>query len=314
MLSSSELSNSTALFDIGKNRFLSHSTLKGRLPDVETALFFAKVYDLNYAQLSDLLRLLFKTSVMSVLSEGGHSTELQGYLVSTVPPEVWPEEEPEFVEAPPPAEILPELWASLEIEVATSIKQVADKLATTLDLLPGKQGQMVFSHMARLNKQRPTVGVYGAQIHHPRVERNLVILDVSGSVSSGTVAAIINDVVGLSWKANAYLAIVSNNTFLWEPGSYNVADVLAKAEYAGTHYETLTPIFDQDWGTVVTIADYDSSWSAKEWLKTHAKGRVGQVLDISLVDRVSFLAECVGQLADEVRPLLVGASYRALRY
>ena len=81
-------------------------------------------------------------------------------------------------------------------------------------------------------------------------------------------------------------------------------DVLAKAEYGGTHYEQLKPLFDQSWGTVITIADYDSSPSAMKTL-ANCKGHIGQVLDISLVSRTTFLAECVGQLADEVRPLML---------
>jgi hypothetical protein len=76
----------------------------------------------------------------------------------------------------------------------------------------------------------------------------------------------------------------------------------------GTHYETLTPLMKRDWGTVITIADYDSSQSAKNHLRDNAFGRIGQVLDLSLVNRPTYLAECVGQFADKVTPLLVGSS------
>ena len=54
----------------------------------------------------------------------------------------------------------------------------------------------------------------------------------------------------------------------------------------------------------VTIADYDSSLGAKQVLASRS-GRIGTVLDISLVGKPTFLSECVGQLADEVKPLLV---------
>jgi hypothetical protein len=33
------------------------------------------------------------------------------------------------------------------------------------------------------------------------------------------------------------------------------------------------------------------------------------VLDISLVNKPTFLAQCVGQLAADVQPLLIGSSY-----
>jgi hypothetical protein len=36
------------------------------------------------------------------------------------------------------------------------------------------------------------------------------------------------------------------------------------------------------------------------------------VLDVSLVGRPTFLAECVGQLADEVRPILTAAAGASL--
>ena len=181
---------------------------------------------------------------------------------------------------------------------------VADKLVNTLHMMPSKQGAMAFSHMAKLNRQRPSIGTYQASIHHTPVPDALVILDVSGSMSEYTIRTIINDVVAMSWKANASLAIVSDTTTLWAPGDYSVSDVLDRAEYGGTRYETLAPLFNRDWGTVVTIADYDSAYIAKSMLGA-CTGHIGTVLDISLVNRSTFLAECVGQLADKVQPLMV---------
>lgn len=307
-LSPNELRDSLEVFDAGGGKRFSVATLKNLLPNIETALFFGKVYELDYTTLSKLLRVVFKTDLLDALMSGGHSTELQDYIVSTVPPHVWPETKPTFVDEPPKGELLPELWASLEIDIATSIKDVANKLVHTLHLLPSKEGKLLFSHMAVLNRQRPTVGDFRAGVHHERITNNLVILDVSGSMTEHTIRSIIDDVVALSWKANAHLAIVSNSTYHWEPGSYNVKDVLARAEFGGTHYETLAPLLNQDWGTVITIADYDSSSSAKEWIASNAKGRIAQVLDISLVNSPTYLAECMGQLADDVRPLLIGNS------
>ncbi len=303
-MTTSSLRDSTSLFEVKPNKYVSIQQLKSWLPTVKTALWFGKVYQLNYRRLSTLLATLFQTDVMDALMDGGHSTELQDYLVDTVPSYLLPEDMPVAIDDPPPAEVLPELWESLSIEVAKSIQEVADKLSSALHRMPSKEGQMLFANLAKMNLRRPTMGVYQAQVQHQQVPDVLVILDVSGSMSEQTVRTIIDDVVALSWKANAHLAIVSNSAFHWEPGSYNVLDVLAKAEYSGTHYEMLAPLFDKDWGTVVTIADYDSSSSAKHAL-ANCRGRIGKVLDISLVNRVTFLAECVGQLADEVQPLLI---------
>ena len=303
-MTTSSLRDSTSLFEVKPNKYVSIQQLKSWLPTVKTALWFGKVYQLDYDRLSTLLHALFKTDIMNAFMEGGHSIELQDYLVDTVPDYMLPENKPDTVEAPPPAEVLPELWESLAIEVAKSIQEVADKLSSALHRMPSKEGQMLFANLAKMNLRRPTMGVYRAQVQHQQVPDVLVILDVSGSMSEQTVRTIIDDVVALSWKANAHLAIVSNSAFHWEPGSYNVEDVLRKAEYLGTHYEKLAPLLDKDWGTVVTIADYDSSASAKKVL-ANCRGRIGKVLDISLVHQVTFLAECVGQLADEVQPLLI---------
>ena len=302
--STSSSSNDMTLFEVKPDIYLSAGTLRRHLPTVELALFFAKVYQLDYTKLGQLLRMLFNTPVVQALTEGSHSVELQDYLVETVPTEIL-EEMQQFTSEPmPSSEVLVQLWKSLEVEVAKSIQEVANKLAGTLHLLPSKEGDMLFASMAKINRLRPTVGVYGAHIRHAPVPEVLVVLDVSGSMTEETIEAIIGDVVAMSYNANASLAVVSNSAFLWAPGGYSVKDVLAKAEYGGTHYEQLKPLFDQSWGTVITIADYDSSPSAKKTL-ANCKGHIGQVLDISLVSRTTFLAECVGQLADEVRPLML---------
>lgn len=302
--STSNSSNDMTLFEVKPDIYLSAGTLRRHLPTVELALFFAKVYQLDYTKLGQLLRMLFNTPVVQALTEGSHSVELQDYLVETVPTEILAEMQQFTSEPMPSSEVLVQLWKSLEVEVAKSIQEVANKLAGTLHLLPSKEGDMLFASMAKINRLRPTVGVYGAHIRHAPVPEVLVVLDVSGSMTEETIEAIIGDVVAMSYNANASLAVVSNSAFLWAPGGYSVKDVLAKAEYGGTHYEQLKPLFDQSWGTVITIADYDSSPSAKKTL-ANCKGHIGQVLDISLVSRTTFLAECVGQLADEVRPLML---------
>lgn len=311
-LTPSEVRDSLALFHLNNGKRVSVATLKALLPDIETALFFGKVYGLNYSQLSSLLRLLFNSTVLEALTEGEHSTELQDYLVDTIPEDVLIQAT-QLVDKPAPVGVLPEIWAELEVEVADSIAKVATELAGALDLLPGKYGHMVFQQMAKLNRQRNTIGSYSAVVKRESQVPNLVILDVSGSMSEATVRAIAEDVVALGYKANAHFAIVSDGATAWEPGSYNVDQVLASATYGGTHYETLTPLLNRSWGTVITIADYDSSLSAQEYIRLHAKGSIQQVLDLSLVNQPTFLAECLGPLASSIRPLLIGNTRYVLR-
>jgi hypothetical protein len=307
MLTSQELRDSLTLVEIAPGKKASMQTLAHLLPDIETTLFFGKAYKMDASRLSSLLHHLFRTPLLAAIKEGGHSEELQDYIVGIVPDilEMAPNA---FVQAPPKTELTEALWESIDVTIAKSISEVAENLGTVLDSLPGKTGQMVFKTLHAMNKRRPTIGDYKAKIHHAPVPNALVIFDVSGSMSEGTVRAIAPEVVALSWKANATLAIVSDTCRVWDPGTFTVDDVLREAEYSGTHYETLLPLLRRDWGTVITIADYDSSQDAKTHLRENAFGKIGQVLDLSLVSRPTYLAECVGQFADKVTPLLVGSS------
>ena len=305
-------SSDTRLVEVVPGKAFSEATLKKLLPDIETALFFAKVYKLDHVKLGELLSTVFNTTLIKALTKGQHSTELQDYLVDTVPASLLPKGKSiSFKNQVPPGQFLPELWEQLEVQIIASIAELSEKLIDTLEALPTKNGNMVFQTMAKLQKQRPVIGVFEAQVKHQRVPDVLVILDVSGSMSASTIAEIVDDVVALSWKASAHLAIVSDTATFWEPGTYEVSDILGAAEYSGTRYEQLAPLFDKDWGTVITIADYDSSASAKAEISKR-KGRIGQVLDISLVNQPTYLGECAAQLADSFRPLLVANTSHVL--
>jgi hypothetical protein len=289
--------------------------LKTMLPDVETALFFAQLYNLDSVSLGILMKTLFNSGAIEALTgQGGlHSHELQDYLV-----EIGYEFEIHqgnilFGEVKPKGEILPAMWLSLKIEIASSIQAVAEKLKDVVSHMPGKHGEMAFKSMMMMNAKRPTIGDHKAFIQHQPAAPNLVVLDVSGSMSEPTIQALVDDVVALSWEADAHLAIVSNTTTFWAPGEFSVRAVLDAAEYGGTQYETLSPLFtDRNWGIVVTIADYDSSRDAKYAL-SKCNSHIDQVLDISLVTCPTYLSECVGQLADEVKPLMVAADDYSLR-
>lgn len=315
-LSPDEVRAGLEIFELKPGVKVRLEVLRDLVPDTETALFFGKAYKLDYRQLSALLSKLFKTTVVQALlnEADSHSTTLQDYIVSVVPPA-------ERVKAgitdksfttQPVHEFLPELWAQLEVKIAASITELVDSLGGALHMVQGKHGVMLFKTLATLNKQRNAIGQHTAQIHHGKVEKNLVIFDVSGSVSRPTAEKIIDEVVGMAWRANAALAIVSDTTFVWDPGTFTSDVVMAKAQFGGTHYETLTDVLDEDWATVITVADYDSSNSARHYVLNNAKGHIQQVCDISLVDKASFLAEVVGQHADKVVPLLIGNSTRVL--
>lgn len=285
----------------------SWAAMRRLFPDVETALFFGQSVGMGWNKLTELIRGLFKSNVLDVLLEGNHSTELQDYLVSVAPPAVEKQlRDVAYVPDVPHGEILPYMWDAIEIGVAQSIADVAGKLSNVLDSLPGTQGEMTFTNLMQLNRRRPTIGDYKAQIRHPHTGKNLVVFDVSGSVSQETVRAIAGDVVALGVKAKAALCIVSDTAKYWDPGTFGVSDVLQAAEYSGTHYETLAPLFDKNsWDVVIAIADYDSASSARHWVRENSNGTIEKLLDISLVPQPTFLSEVLGQLAKEVEPMLL---------
>jgi hypothetical protein len=298
---------STQLIEITPGVRFSLHTLKKGLPNIETALFLARLYKLNAAEVGHLLGTVFgeHSVVAALVNEGGsHSAELQDYVLELGYEYLLESGDITFGSAPAHAEVLPEMWKDLEVTIAKSIQEVADKLKDVVGAMPGKQGEMIFQTLQMVNAKRPIIGDYKARIHHAPQRENLVILDVSGSMSEETIKTIVEDVVALSYMANAHLAIVSDTSTHWGPGEYGVDDILRVAEYSGTHYETLSGLFNQDWGVVVTIADYDSSPASAAAIK-QCRGHIQQVLDISLVSRPTFLSEVVGQLADEVKPLLI---------
>lgn len=314
MRTTSSVRTDLELFEVKRGLQFPAKLLREMLPDAETVLFFGKVYELDYVQLSSLMQHCIKTDLVDALLGGSHSTDLQGYIVDELNVPGVNTEDVQFSSTAhaPAGEILPEVWKSLEVTVAKAIKDVAAKLGDTVGRMPGKQGQMMFKSLMQMNRQRPTIGDFRATIGHGRLRDNLIVLDVSGSMSESTVRRIIDDVVAMAYMANAHLAIVSNDSFHWEPGNYDAAAVLRKAQFGGTHYETLADLMQRDWGVVVTIADYDSSRSAAEHLARTCRGHIEELVDISLVNRSTFLAECLGQFADKVTPVLVGNSYEII--
>jgi hypothetical protein len=298
--------NELELVEVKPGIKFSLATLRQYLPTLELVLFFAKMYELDVYQTSRLVHRLLKTDLTTaLLAEGAeHSIELQDFLVEIGYEKLIRDGDITVKDLTVKGELLPEIWKNLEVVVAKSIRELTDKLGALVGTLPGKKGEMMFETLRVLNSKRPVLGDYRARVKHFGGAPNLVVLDVSGSMTERTIQAIIEDVVALSYMADAHLAIVSDTATHWEPGGFDVEAVLAAAEYCGTRYETLAALFERNWGHVITIADYDSSLSAKDAI-AGCKGRIDKVVDISLVNRPTFLAECLGQLADEVQSVLV---------
>lgn len=310
-MSNTEVKDSLTLFRLDSKRLISVQKLKELLPDVQTAAWFGAYYKLSRTKLAELFLILFDSPVLQALMTEGykHSTSLQTYLAEALSQDEYCELQMQKAvqpEAPAPDLILPQLWEAAEVKVATALREVADTITNVVDRLPSKNGKMVFRTLAKMNAYRPTVGVYEPHISHHRRASSLLILDVSGSMTEETIRTIAADVVGLAWKADAHLAVVSNTMTVWEPGGYDVKAILRAAEFSGTHYEQLAPLFNQNWGTVITVADYDSSWSAKMALR-HCSSTIEEIIDISLVNRPTFLSESIGHMAKKITPMIVGS-------
>ena len=289
---------------------ISVSALRRLLPDINTALFFCKAYKLDNQQVRELLPKLFPDSVLlhSLLAEAAsHSQELQDFLVEVYPTEIqYGEVLPEEEQEPPSETLLAELFREASVTIADNLQVLADKLMTAMDRMPGAAGRMIFTSLARVHRVRGSIGTYEARIDHSRTSRSLVILDVSGSMSWDTVTAILGDVLALTKKADAHLAIVSTNAFLWNPGEATMKAVLDTAEFGGTEYASLIPVLQGTWDTVITIADYDSSRDTKRAIAQDCRSlKIRQLYDMSLVNKPTFLAECLEFAADQTQPLLV---------
>ena len=99
-----DINRALDLFEISSGRKVAVATLQQMLPDVETALFFAKAYDMDYRKLSDLIVTLFQSDLIVALNEGTHSVDLQSYIGGVVPTHLYAEgQSATFDEnAPPP--------------------------------------------------------------------------------------------------------------------------------------------------------------------------------------------------------------------
>jgi hypothetical protein len=305
------------LIDVKDGRRWPLDHLRKTLKSPVWVVRFAKAFDLNAAELGHLMRLLFPNDdlVKALLLEGGsHSASLQDYLVGLgYDSELFPgtpgcEPSPE-----PENDMLVEMFSALEVKIANDLDAVVAEVRDVLYNEPGKQGRMALKSLMKFDRKRRTLGVHEAGILHAHTAPNLVVLDVSGSMTEATISRIVDAVVSLALRADAWLAIVSDTTHVWEPGMFSVSSVMECAEFGGTRYETLSPLLDRDWNTVVTIADYDSSYAALAAVE-QCRGRIARVLDISLVNRPTFLAEVLGRLADEVRPLMVAKSAMTYDY
>ena len=88
MTQSSLVSDLKDLFEVKTGKYVTVQQLKEWLPTVEVALWFAKVYAFDAVKVGELLSRLFHTDIVTALTKGEHSVDLQDYLVAIVPDDI----------------------------------------------------------------------------------------------------------------------------------------------------------------------------------------------------------------------------------
>ena len=304
-------SQSFNVITVGGRKY-SKKNLLAMLPTIELTLFFGKLMKLKKKEVWELLHELHGyNDVIDALTNGSHSTELQPLVGSLQDKYDLKAGDTTFTDKPLPAEVLPDLWEASNIIIAEAIQEVADATHEVLSQADGLLGEMHFQTLMKFNRKTQRIGQFAPLIRRKQQGKALVIMDVSGSVSASTVKRIANDAVALAIKANAGFAVVSDNTFYWEPGTYTVQSILAASEYSGTNYLSMQELFQQDWAFVIGIADYDSYTEAKSVI-ANCRGNIGKYYDISLVNMPTYLGECIATRANEVELILVGNSDHVL--
>lgn len=204
------------------------------------------------------------------------------------------------------------------VKLPQSIRELGDGLfIEVLSKLPAGDAYYTLDHVMQLSK----FGTYGTmkeQIEYEQDTVACVVLDDSGSMGRPLGQAIVGAAVNLADSLKCDLILVSSYAYRFPAGTFNTDSVMARWENGWTFYNQLIPYFrdiSQSYDVVVTIADYDSVPSHKEQILRACSARIQVLYDICVQYtedgngniRTSYLAECLGQLADRVVPVFVGA-------
>lgn len=288
------------------------TALEDILTSLEVTLFFAKALELSVNDRSRLIRAIHKTDLIDELLNGEHSIDLQDYGIDDpdnwVPTDEWVDALP--VESMvPDSEFLLSIFDDIKVVIASTFVEFTTMLAEVMDAIPSDQAQLMLEDAAKLNYKTNTFGTTQVSVAPIMSLPNALILDDSGSVTRQTFEALVSEYVAVANTHQMHVILVSNTARHFAPEEVSVANLMSVAQFGGTHYEELIRndiLGNMEWGTVITIADYDSSPAAAQVLQ-NARGRIGLLLDLSLVNRRTYLSEVIGHLADDFKQVLVGA-------
>ena len=276
--------------------------------------------------LGRLFNVLDLGSVADYLAMGGHSTELQDWWDANgidfeVPDHetvITANESADIEDEEGDADTLLDLVNNSLVKLPTTITELADELfVDVLSKQPSGQASYVLDHLMQVSKFGQ-IGTVKTGLEYQADTKAAIVLDCSGSMGTKLGKAIAESVVRLADTLKCDLILVSSTAVRLPAGTFGVKTVLANWQNQLTLYNQLIPYFrdiSQSYDTVITIADYDSIASHKLAIQQECGARIQKVYDVCVeyVEdgrgnlRTSFLAECLGQLADEVIPVFVGA-------
>lgn len=311
-------------------KFVAASTLGGFIRTPKQAMFLVKLLGDEIIDKAACLGRIFNAlnlgSVADAISAGGHSTELQTWLEEAGLAIPVPDEEtvvddgagPQDFDADDDLDTLVDLVNTALVKLPASLKELSDGLfLEVLSKQPTGQAHYVLDHVMQVSKFGQ-IGTVKTQLEYEVDTNAVLVVDCSGSMGMALGQAIAEPVVRLANDLKCDLILVSTNAVKFPAGTFTVDTVLDNWQNGWTYYNQLIPFFrdiTQSYDAIVTIADYDSHAEHKSQIARECAARAQVLYDINVqytTDydgniRTSFLAECLGQLADRVVPVFVGA-------
>ena len=311
-------------------KFIGATILAGFVKTTKQAMFLVKMLGDQVTDKAAALGRIFSAldlgSVADAISAGGHSTTLQTWLEEeglTIPvpdDELVLDEgkEQQDFEADPDLDTLLELVNTALVKLPQSIRELGEGLfLEVLSKQPSGQASYALDHIMAVSKFGQ-VGTVKTQMEYEVDTNAVVVVDDSGSMGVALGRAIAEPIVRLADSLKCDLILVSSTATRFPAGTFDVQTILDHWENGWTFYNQLIPFFkdvSQSYDVIVTIADYDSHSEHKAEILKKCGAHAQVLYDINVAYttdgdgnlKTSYLAECLGQLADRVVPVFVGA-------
>ncbi len=311
-------------------KFIGAAILAGFVKTTKQAMFLVKMLGDQVTDKPAALGRIFSAldlgSVADAISAGGHSSTLQTWLeeeglVIPVPDDELVIDEGYTLDEAEPDEDLDTLLTLVNtalVKLPTSIRELGEGLfLEVLSKQPSGQASYALDHVMQVSKFGQVCTVK-TQMEYEVDTTAVVVADCSGSMGIALGRAIAEPIVRLADSLKCDLILVSTTAVRFPAGTFSVETVIDNWQNGWTYYNQLIPCFkdiSQSYDVVVTIADYDSHAEHKREILAKCGARAQVLYDINVqytedADgniKTSFLAECLGQLADRVVPVFVGA-------